>query len=64
MPVNLELVVCKPAPILPDRFNRAVVLPYGLTMHHIRKAMEGFADFLGFVNQQLHTKQLPRSNRC
>jgi hypothetical protein len=60
MPVDLELAACSPAPILPDHFNEAAELPFGLAPDHIRKAMEGFINFLGFVNQQLNTKQLPR----
>jgi hypothetical protein len=60
MPVDLEFAACSPAPILPDGFNKAAVLPFGLTTNHIRKALNGFTNFLGLVNQQLHTKQLPR----
>jgi hypothetical protein len=60
MPADLELAACSPAPVLPHRFNKAVSLPFGLTTEHIRKAMSGFIDFLGFVNLQLHTKELPR----
>ena len=49
-----------PVPVNPDSFNPKCVLPYGLTSEHIRQAMMEFVEFLGFVNQQLHTKEIPR----
>ena len=55
-----ELLACTPESIAPSSFNSNVVLPYGLTTKHVRRAMEGFIDFLGFINQQLHTKKIPR----
>ncbi len=50
------------SPILLNRkgFNKDAHLPCGLTTSHIQKAMGDFLDFLGFVNQQLNTRRLPR----
>lgn len=50
----------KPIPVDRSKFNRQCQLPYGLETDHIAAAMEEFIDFLGFLNQQLHTKGLPR----
>ncbi|MGQ9550637.1 MAG: hypothetical protein ACUVWS_18645 [Roseiflexus sp.] len=55
-----ENQACEPIPVNPNRFNPNCSLPYGLTVEHVRRAMEDFIDFLGFVNQQLHSKGIPR----
>ena len=55
-----ERTACAPVPLDPRGFNGQVVLPCGLTTTHVKKAMADFLDFLGFLNQQLHTRQLPR----
>ncbi|RPJ57415.1 MAG: hypothetical protein EHM12_09205 [Dehalococcoidia bacterium] len=47
-------------PVNPDLFNPNCILPYGLTVEYIHNAMSDFLDFLGFINQQLHTKGIPR----
>lgn len=57
---DAELLACTPEPIKHDAFNSNCLLPYGLTVDHIRQAMEDFVDFLGFINIQLHSKGLPR----
>jgi hypothetical protein len=57
---DLETLACRPAPVNSGGFHREVVLPYGCTVEHIRKAMTEFIDFLGFINQQLHVKSLSR----
>ena len=57
---NKEAQACIPVPVSPDFFNPNCVLPYGLTSGQIRQAMIDFMDFLGFINQQLHTKEMPR----
>ncbi len=41
-------------------FNHNAVLPFGLLVEHISKSMNDFIDFLGFINQQLYSKQIPR----
>ena len=55
-----ELTACTPISLNSGGFNKNVVLPCGLTTSHIRRAMADFLDFLGFLNQQLHTRDLPR----
>lgn len=57
---ELEKLACTPKPVEPKGFNPAAKLPYGLKVHHVRQAMESFVDFLGFLNQQLYGKGLPR----
>ena len=41
-------------------FNPNCVLPFGLTPEHVRKGMQDLLNFLGFINTQLATKQIPR----
>jgi hypothetical protein len=55
-----EALACTPKPLAPNGFNPTAVLPYGCTVEHLRKAMQEFLDFLGFINTQLRTKQIPR----
>lgn len=55
-----ELLACTPVPVNPAFFNLNCTLPYGLTVVHVRQAMEAFIDFLGFINKQLHTRAIPR----
>lgn len=55
-----EAKACHPVPLDPSGFNPKTIIPYGLEAKHIRQAMQDFLDFLGFVNQQLNTKSMPR----
>jgi hypothetical protein len=55
-----EVAACTPLPLKGSGFNHRAVLPYGLEVSHVRSAMEDFIEFLGFVNTQLHTKQIER----
>src|ERR1044072_6957179 len=57
---DLELAACIPHPIHSNGFNVTAELPYGLTVKQVGQAMQEFNDFLGFINQQLHTKEIPR----
>ena len=59
MPDN-EILACTPVPVQKGAFNTQAVVPHGLKIPHIRQAMEDFVDFLGFINLQLHTKQIQR----
>lgn len=59
-PFQNEDAACLPLPLTRAGFNPECILPYGLTTDHIRSAMQDFLDFLGFVNRQLHTRQIPR----
>lgn len=49
-----------PRPVDLRNFNPNAKLPYGLEIDHIYSGMKEFLDFLGFVNQQLDTKKIPR----
>lgn len=55
-----ETIACTPIPVRPDGFNANAIIPYGLKTQHMRKAMEDFIDFLGFINVQLHRKRIQR----
>ena len=55
-----ECTACTPTPLNLRGFNKKVVLPCGLTTVQVQKAMVDFLDFLGFLNQQLNTRQLQR----
>ena len=55
-----EHSACEPIPLSLQGFNKNATLPCGLTRIHIQKAMSDFLSFLGFLNQQLNTRQLPR----
>ncbi len=57
---DLEKAACIPIPVAQGRFNTVCSIPYGCTIAHIGRAMEDFVDFLGFINQQLHGRQLNR----
>lgn len=57
---NAELIACSPQPVETKNFNSAAQLPYGCKTQHIQLAMNEFIDFLGFVNEQLHVKEIPR----
>lgn len=60
MPNALEAMACTPIPVEPIGFNSSAVIPYRLSIEQIRRAMSDFVDVLGFLNQQLSTKDLPR----
>lgn len=55
-----ESAACTPITLNPHGFNKQVVLPCGLTTTHVQKGMADFLDFLGFLNQQLNTRELQR----
>ena len=57
---ELERLACYP--VVPDqkKFNLRTQLPYGLTVNHIASAMNDFVDFIGFMNQQLATREIER----
>ncbi len=56
----LEIASCTPHPVDPRGFNPHTVLPYGLTAAHIQSAMSDFVNFLGFINSQLHSREIER----
>jgi hypothetical protein len=55
-----EKTACTPLPLDPAGFNKNAVIPFGCTVKNIRSAMQEFIDFLGFINSQMNTRQLPR----
>lgn len=57
-----EAVACKPLLVQPEGFNPDANIPNRLTTVHLRRAMEDFVDFLGFINTQLRTKKSRDSN--
>lgn len=57
---RLEGLACQPSRVNPSDFNQRVELPYGLKVSHIAAAMNEFIDFIGFINQQLSTRQIER----
>lgn len=57
---NKEAAACRPESINAKGFNASAKIPYGVTTSHVRKAMEEFVEFLGFINGQLHRKKIER----
>src|SRR5918992_1235671 len=55
-----ELAACTPLPLHPTGFNPGAILPHGLTAAHVHAAMNDFVNFLGFINLQLHTREIER----
>jgi hypothetical protein len=55
-----EHTACTPIALNKTGFNSRAHIPYGLTTKHIRSAMQEFLDFLGFINSQLHTREIER----
>lgn len=55
-----EELACIPLSINVQGFNPNCDLPYGLTVEHIQKAMQDFLDFIGFINPQLNSRNMPR----
>lgn len=55
-----EAVACNPVPVSRSHFNANARIPYELTIEHIYQAMNEFIEFLGFINNQLHSKGIKR----
>jgi hypothetical protein len=57
---GLNLAHCVPE--IPDAnsFNPDAIIPCGVTVEHLRKAMVEFTEFLGFIDTQLCTKGMAR----
>lgn len=60
MTSGLEEAALTPKPVNYKLVNQQAKIPYGCTPNHIFQAMQDFIDFLGFINSQLHAKQLDR----
>ncbi len=57
---ELERAALAPEPLSDAGFNPGAELPHGCEPEHVRAAMQDFLDFIGFVNEQLHTRQIQR----
>ncbi|MFN6482677.1 MULTISPECIES: hypothetical protein [unclassified Nostoc] len=57
---ELDLIACQPHPIESNGFNLNATLPYDCKIEHIVLAMNNFIEFLGFINQQLYSKEIER----
>lgn len=57
---DLERAASVPVPVSPTGFNPSAVLPYGVTTDHVRRAMEKFVEFLGFINAQMSSHEIER----
>lgn len=55
-----EQVACTPISLDNGGFNKSSILPFELGLDHISSAMVDFLSFLGFINNQLYTKQMQR----
>jgi len=55
-----ELPAYAPSPVCIENFNQGARIPYGLTIDHLCGAMNEFIDFIGFINRQLHDRNIPR----
>jgi hypothetical protein len=60
MDKEIELAARTPHPVHSGGFNAKAKLPYGLTIEHIQAAMYDFTNFLGFINLQLHSREIER----
>lgn len=56
----LEEASCTPHPLDPAGLNERAEIPYGVNPEHVFAAMQEFVDFIGFINTQLRTKDIPR----
>jgi hypothetical protein len=59
MPIS-EKAACTPLPLDPGGFNAKAVIPFGCSVKNIQAAMQEFIDYLGFINAQMYTRQIPR----
>ena len=57
---DLESLACAPQLVQIEHFNPNAALPYNCTIQHLFNAMNDFIAFLGFVNDQLHSKGMTR----
>lgn len=57
---NNEYQACQLNCVNASNFNPKAVLPYGLQIDHVRQAMSDFIEFLEFINNRLHKRNIPR----
>ena len=52
---NDETSACTPQPLTQNGFNQNCILPYGLSIEHIEKAMHDHLDYLRLINQTVNS---------
>lgn len=60
MATDIEVAACNPKKVLLSSFNHSARIPHGVSIEHVCAAMNDFIDFIGFINQQLSTRKMPR----
>lgn len=55
-----EKKACTPLPLADAGFNMNALLPHGVTVHHVKSAMQEFIEFLGYVNNELNSRDITR----
>jgi hypothetical protein len=55
-----HLLACDAEKVNPKGFNRNAVLPFGLTVDQMEKAMTEYVEFICYLNTQLHAKGINR----
>lgn len=56
----LEVIACTPISVERAFFNPQAEMPYCCTVDHIYSAMHDFTEFLGFINRELHSRDIIR----
>lgn len=56
----LELAARTPVSVERRFLNPDAIIPHGVTPDHVFAALEEFTDWLGFINTQMGTRNLPR----
>lgn len=57
---RLEHLALSPIPVDPAGLNPRARIPYGVTAPDVMAAMTEFIEFLGFINTQLASRDIPR----
>lgn len=57
---ELEREALVPESVAEAGINSSAELPYGLEAAHVGQAMQDFVEFLGFINEQLATRDIER----
>jgi hypothetical protein len=57
---SADELACYPPQVDLKDFNAKAQIPWGVKITHIRDAMNEFVDFIGFMNQQLHGRNIRR----
>src|SRR4051794_20287861 len=57
---SISLELCTPEVPELKHFNSKARIPFGVRSEHIHSAMKEFTDFLGFIDTQLHGRDMMR----